>query len=158
MEWDWFCRRCFKDGELFNPLTGQSAVYETVEKSLPGVYFDVYSNNYPSRESGWGTHDYRVLLSVDMIKTLTMADTVEDMAEEAAERQKTLTERINNAVQGMEDVAGRYEGSLEKLRFGVQLWDDGTATYHANYVNREGVGEITAESADELLELMRAKG
>ena len=34
VEYEWFRRRCFKDGELFNPLTGQSAVYETVEKDI----------------------------------------------------------------------------------------------------------------------------
>lgn len=163
LQQDWFYRRCWKNGELYNPIMGQGPVFRELADTYKGVRFDVYSNHYSGSDSSLKIQDYNVLLSADMLKLLLTADTMEDMTkEEAAERKNELQKRIDQAVNGMKEVAKQYErseGTLGHLRYGVKLWDDGTATYHASFVNSQCCeGGIVASSAEELLEMLLEKG
>lgn len=56
----------------------------------------------------------------------------------------------------MKEAEKNYEGTHKALRFGVMLDDSGNVTFHANYSGCEDENGIMANSAEELLEKLRA--
>ena len=149
---DWYYRRCFKNGMLYNPLTGQGGgVYQKLNEIYPDMEFEVYSNKYSERTSAMHRYEYNILLSVDMVNRLAAVENLKELSKEDDD----LMSRIDKAASDMRSIAGEYKESRKNLRLGVMLLDDGSTLYHAKYNGCENPDGITAGSKEELLEMMR---
>ena len=158
--------RCmFKFDEIYyaeknkNLLKQQYGVLDTLDAIYSDTQhdtsFNFYSEGYTdSASSLWRFKSkFNVLLSVEMIDELiTQSD-----EKKSENKKQDILSGIHNAVTDIKEVEKKYEGDLEYLRFGVKLWNDGKVTYHANYKGCENAEGITANSADELLEMLMAQ-
>ena len=138
--------------QQYGVLDTLDAIYSDTQHDTS---FNFYSEGYTdSASSLWRFKSkFNVLLSVEMIDELiTQSD-----EKKSENKKQDILSRIHNAVTDIKEVEKKYEGDLEYLRFGVKLWNDGKVTYHANYKGCENAEGITANSADELLEMLMAQ-
>lgn len=138
--------------QQYGVLDTLDAIYSDTQHDTS---FNFYSEGYTdSASSLWRFKSkFNVLLSVEMIDELiTQSD-----EKKSENKKQDILSGIHNAVTDIKEVEKKYEGDLEYLRFGVKLWNDGKVTYHANYKGCENAEGITANSADELLEMLMAQ-
>lgn len=149
---DWFYRKCYKNGMLCNPLTGQGGgVFQKLNEIYPDMEFEVYSNEYSGKDSALHRYEFNVLLSVDMVNRLASVESLKDLSKDDDD----LMSRIDKSVNDMRTIANECKESHKNLRLGVKLLDDGSTLYHAKYKGCENPDGITAGSMEELLEMMK---
>lgn len=163
ISYDWFMRKCVPNGYLQNPAAGKYAILDSLESMYSTKGEETSFNTYGTakedgRSSLWRFHSkFNVLISDEMLKGL---DKLKDLSKLSANDKDDLTkllEKITTAVNKMKDAEKAYDGNLKQLQFGVKLWDNGDVTYHANYKGCENKDGIMANSAEELLEMLREK-
>lgn len=163
VRWDWYCRRCWcENGEVRNPVRGQRSVLEAIEvqhsDSVHDTTVGVYDGKSPDQASYlWNIiTKFNVLLPAKMLNELTALNNMEKLTDKEKENLNQKLEKINSAVDKMKEAEKNYEGTHMFLRFGVMLDNGGNVTFHANYTGCEDKNGIMANSAEELLEKLRA--
>lgn len=149
---DWFERRCMSEGTFKNPITGQIAAMEVVERIYSDSSHDTSLNFYGHnddgsyRESMWRfSSKFNVLLSADMVKQL---------ADPEGKLSHDLIEKIDDVITKMKEVEESYEGDYAAVQFGAKFHKDGSVSYHASYAGAQRAGrvEIEASTPEELLD------
>ena len=163
ISWDWFERRCMSTGQFQVPRTGRGAALDSLEAKYSTEGHDTSFNYYtPGKQEGRNSSLWRfcskfnVLLTSEMYKSLDRFRNINTSSKDKS-AVNALLEKIDKAVKEMKNVEKQYEGNLQGLQFGVKLWDDGKVTYHARYAGYRNEEGITADSAEELLEMLMNK-
>lgn len=163
VSWDWYCRRCLNEnGKVRNPVRGQCAILEALETQYSDFVHDttvgVYDGKSPDQASYlWKIHTkFNLLLPAKMLNELESLNHMEKLTGKEKENLNQKLEKINSAVDKLKEAEKNYEGTHMFLRFGVMLNDSGSVTFHANYTGCENRDGIMANSAEELLEKLRA--
>lgn len=156
---DWYDRRILTQGES-GPVSGQKNIIERLEdkysKGLHDFSINFYGiegedeiqgrKNQFAKESLWRySTKFNMLLSADMLKQL---------ADNNNDDKDNFLKRIDKAVSDMKEAERQYSGTKVALRFGVKFHEDGSTTYHANYLDCEDSYGIQANSSEELLEML----
>ena len=154
---DWRADKCIINGKIVGAAGRNMSTVEQLENRYSTGGHDLSVNFYAPGEddhpssiytgaSMWRfSTKFNLLLPTDMIHTLTYGDKQE---------RESLMGRIDQYVQQMKDVEKQYAGNHTYLRFGVKLYSDGSATFHANHSGCDDPYGISADSAKKLLSML----
>lgn len=133
-----------------NPLDLVSGKVAAVRK-LEDIYstdehnasFDVYNNIDNAEENLWRFWTkFNISISSDMLKKL--------VGQDDDEREKAVS-IIDKVVNQLKEAEEKYEGKLERMRFGAVIGED-EVRYCANYLNSKSEHSVSEKSCDDLLE------
>lgn len=163
MMWDWYERRCMSTGWFQNPVEKEFGSIIALEKSLSDSEHDTSINTYggnelDDRESMWRFDSkFNILLSKQMLDVVKGLAEFGKKSDEEKKQIASFVDRMEKAVGELRDIEKQYDGNLTYLRFGVKFDEKGDVTYHANYKGCEDKEGIQANTAEDLLNLLKEK-
>lgn len=144
---DWEERRMFYNVNPLGLVSGKVAavrkledIYSTDEHNAS---FDVYNNIDNAEENLWRFWTkFNISISSDMLKKL--------VGQDDDEREKAVS-IIDKVVNQLKEAEEKYEGKLERMRFGAVIGED-EVRYCANFLNSKSEHSVSEKSCDDLLE------
>ena len=152
--YEWRNDKCIINGKIQGSSGRTMSTVEKLEDRFSTDGHDLSVNFYVPGENDQPSSIYsgaslwrfstkfNLLLSTGMIHTLTYG---------SQDERQSLMNRIDQSVQQMKEAEKESSGNHTYLRFGVKLYDDGRATFHANCKGCQDPYGISADNTDELL-------